>query len=136
MGGRGAYLQSGGFKIQEYEATGETIGCIKVIRQKTKTAASLPEMSNTPGTAYILKSGSRYTTLGVYGNDRRLKKAFDITHGHKNRPQNGTIERLKRGIAHVHNINGGREANVRYMTLKEIKEYGKAIEGMGGKVRE
>lgn len=40
------------------------------------------------------------------------------------------------GIAHVHNINGGREANVRYMTLKEIKKYGKAIEGMGGKVRE
>ena len=125
MGGRGAYLQSGGFKIQEYEATGETIGGIKVIQHKTKTAASLPEMSNTPGTAYILKSGGRYTTLGVYGNDRRLKKSFDITHGHKNRPKNGTIERLKMGIAHVHNINGGREANVRYMTLKEIKNMGR-----------
>lgn len=36
----------------------------------------------------------------------------------------------------VHNIRGGRENNVRYMTKKEIKKYGDAIIAMGGKISE
>lgn len=136
MGGRGAYYQHGGFSVYEYEATGETIEGFKVIQMKGGGSASLPEMSNTPGTVYILKSHGYYKSLGIYGEDRRLRKAIDITHLHTNRFRSGKKERLRKGVAHVHNMRGGRGSNVRYMTKKEIKKYGRAIVAMGGRLRE
>ncbi len=136
MGGRGSYLQHGGFTIQEYESTGETIDGIKVIQKVNSDTTSLPQMSNTPGTAYILKSNGKYKSLGIYGPDRRLRKAIDITHGHTNRPKSGNNEKFKRGVAHVHHMRGGRGNNVRLMADKEIKKYGKAILEIGGKLRD
>lgn len=134
MGGRGTYSQRGGFKIYEYESTGERIEGFKVIKHKTDSHASLPQMSNTPGTVYILKSGNHYKSIGIYGDDRRLKKEINISHGHTNVYANGKVEKLKRGVAHIHHWQGGRQANVRYLTAKEIKKYGKAIIKMGGKL--
>ena len=136
MGGRGQYIQKGGFSKQVYRATGETVGGFKVIEHVSKNNASLPQMSNTPGVVYVLKSKGRYKSIGIYGQDRRLQKEIEITHGHKNRPKSGQKEHLSRGVAHVHNIRGGRENNVRYMTKKEIKKYGQAVIEMGGRVSE
>lgn len=141
MGGRGAYSQKGGFKIQQYEATGEVIGGIKVIRDKrdkpgVKGSFKPPEMSNTPGTAYIFQSHNKYKNLLTYGMDRSSKQSYDLTHSHTNRPKNGKVEKLKLGVVHVHNIRGGRENNVRYMTKKEIKKYGHIMRRLGVKVRE
>ncbi len=136
MGGRGAYSSKGGFSTQEYRSTGETIKGIKVIEQIKPGNAKLPQMSNTPNTEYILKSNGVYKSLGIYGSDRRLQKEIEIRHGHTNRPKSGKKEKLKKGVAHVHNIKGGRGNNVRYMTKKEIKKYGKAVIAMGGKISE
>lgn len=135
LGGRGAYFQHGGFSVQEYVSTGKTIDGYKVIRHKTKDQASLPQMSNTPGTVYILENSKGYKSIGIYGDDRRLRKEIDLRHGHTNRPASGKIERLRRGVAHVHNIRGGRGNNVRYMTKKEIKKYGALVIKLGGAVR-
>lgn len=137
MGGRGAYYQRGGFSVYEYEATGETLEGFKVIRHKTNGHASLPQMSNTPGTVYILQNGDgHYKSMGIYGADRRLRKQIDIHRKHTNRYKSGKRVVLKKGVAHVHNWRGGRNSNVRYMTKKEIKKYGKAIVLMGGKLHE
>ena len=135
MGGRGSYSQRGGFSKREYRATGETIGGFKVIEKIAGGSASLPEMSNTPGTVYILRKENGRMKLGVYGNDRRLRQEFEIDHKHTNRPKSGKKETLIKDVAHVHNLRGGRGANVRYMTKKEIRKYGAAIIAMGGRVR-
>ena len=132
MGGRGG---SSGRK-NEYKSTGEIISGFKVIEHKSKPNAPLPQMSNTPGTVYILKSNGKLKSLGIYGMDKRLSKEINIDHGHKNRYKSGKKEDLKRGVAHVHHWKGGRNANVRYMTKKEIKKYGSAITQMGGKIYE
>lgn len=131
--GRGR-SKAGGY--HEYEGTGESIAGIKVIKSLGSPSDPLPRFSGTPNAVYILKSGEHYKSLGIYGPDRELRKEIDITHGHTNRPKSGKKTKLKRGVAHVHNIRGGRENNVRYMTKKEIKKYGEAVIGMGGKVRE
>ena len=135
MGGRGAYLQKGGFSYQEYEATGETINGIKVIKHKTRPNASLPEMSNTPGAVYILHNPVGYKQLGIYGKDRRLKKTIEFMHGHKQKI-NGKKVHLKRGVVHVHNHKGGRSNNVRYINKREIKKYGSVLSKMGGVIVE
>ena len=135
MGGTKNYIQSGGFSIQEYADTGERVGGFKVIQHRSKKASSLPQMSDTPSTVYVLKSGGKYKSIGIYGPDRRLRKAIDVTHSHTNKPKNGKRVKLKAGVAHVHNMRGGRENNVRYMTQKEIKHYGSAVVLMGGRVR-
>lgn len=141
MGGRGAYYQKGGFSVQEYEATGELIQGIKVIVHKTDDHASLPQMSNTPGTIYILKNSQGYKSMGIYGPDRRIRKEIDLnitrnSHGHKNRFRDGHIEYLSRKVAHIHHWRGGRLNNVHYLTKKDIKKYGSIITQLGGKLYE
>jgi len=142
MGGRGASIQiskynpKGGFTEQAYRATGETLAGIKVIEKINSKSASLPEMSNTPGTVYILKSAGHFTAMGIYGADRRLQKAIEFNRRHVIRLKNGKRIVLKKGIAHVHNLRGGRGNNVRYLTIREKKKYGTAIELMGGVLSE
>lgn len=141
MGGRGAYFQRGGFSVYEYQATGETISGFKVISHKTDDHASIPMMSNTPNTVYILKTSQGYKTIAVYGPDRRIRKEIDLninlnSHGHKNRYRDGRIENLNRRVAHIHHWRGGRLNNVHYLTKKDIKQYGAAIIQMGGRLYE
>lgn len=133
MGGRGAYKPSGGFEYYEYERTGEIIEGVKVIRHKTSSKAPMPRFSNSPGAIYILQNKEGYKSIGIYGPDRRIRKEIEISHSHTNRYKSGRTEKLDLGVAHVHNIHGGRENNVRYMTKKEIKLYGSIITKIGGR---
>lgn len=132
--GRGRSKING--RYNEYKSTGEVLGGIKVIESIKSPRDPLPRFSGSPNAVYILKSHGYYKSIGIYGENRELKKEIDISHGHVNRPKSGKKESLKKGVAHVHNIYGGRENNVRYMTKKEIKKYGKAVIAMGGKTYE
>ncbi len=141
MDGRGSYFQRGGFSVQEYEATGEAIQGVKVIQHKTDDHASLPQMSNTPGTVYILKNSNGYKRVGIYGPDRRVRKEIDLnvsrnSHGHKNRFRDGRTVKLRRDVAHIHHWRGGRNNNVHYLTQKDIKQHGKLITQLEGKLHE
>lgn len=141
MGGRGAYFQKGGFSVQDYESTGEFIQGIKVIRHKFDDHASLPQMSNTPGTMYILKNSQGFKNVGIYGQDRRIQKEIHInvvknSHGHTNRFRDGHKIKLKRNVAHIHHWRGGRANNVHYLTKKDIKKYGNVITQIGGSLYE
>ncbi|MBR4711741.1 MAG: hypothetical protein IKP10_06875 [Clostridia bacterium] len=135
MGSRGTYSQKGGFSRQDYRDTGDTIKGFKVIEQIKEGTATLPQMSNTPGTVYIFRTRSGEMKIGIYGQDRRITKEIEISHGHRNKYNSGKKQRLKKGVAHVHNWHRGRENNTRYMTKKEIKIYGKAVLAIGGKLR-
>lgn len=54
MGGRGAFLESGGFNAPAQWETVGHIGGVKILAPKdTSKSLSLPERSNTPGTAYL-----------------------------------------------------------------------------------
>lgn len=120
----------------DYE-TVEKIDGIKVIRQIAGGNASLPRFSNSKNAVYILKDKKtgKYKSIGIYGEDRRIKKEIEFTHGHKIRNKDGSVkEVLVRGVAHIHFSNGGRENNVRYLNKKEIKRYGDIVVRIGGKV--
>lgn len=88
-----------------------------------KGSNSLPRMSNSPESLYILKNEEgKMKSLGVYNDKREIVKEIDIGHGHKVRSRNGKLVKyLKRGVAHTHTTKGGRENNTRYMTKKEKK---------------
>lgn len=128
MGGRGQYLQKGGFRVQTYHAVGEIDG-VKVIERIDGRPGFMPRMSNSPNAIYILKSNGYYKSIGIYGSDRRLRKDIHIQHSHENR----LGEEIPKGIAHVHNLRGGRLNNVRKMSKKERRKYGALVQKMGGK---
>lgn len=54
MGSRGSFLESGGFSTSARWLTIDYVDGIKVLAPKDpKASISLPERSNTPGTAYV-----------------------------------------------------------------------------------
>lgn len=54
MGSRGSFLESGGFSVPAKWHTVDYIDGVKVLAPKDpKASISLPERSNTPGTAYV-----------------------------------------------------------------------------------
>lgn len=81
MGGRGSFLESGGFSAPARWHTIDYVDGIKVLALKdTKASVSLPERSNTPGTSYIsLRKNGAFDQLRVFGNDRIPE--FDIDYG-------------------------------------------------------
>ena len=96
MGSRGSFLESGGFSTPAKWHTVDYVKWIKFLAPKDpKASISLPERSNTPGTAYISyrKDGTfdQYITFGenrlpVYRIDygmHRGKKSLHI-HYYKN----------------------------------------------------
>ena len=129
--GRGR-SKSGG-KYNEYKYTGEVIEGIKVIESISGDRNPLPQFSGSPNAVYILKKHGEYASIGIYNQNRELVKEIEINHQHTNRYKSGVKKVIKKGVAHVHNKKGGRNNNVRPMTKKEIKKYGKAIEKMGGR---
>lgn len=78
MGGRGAFLESGGFVGPFLWKSIGTIQGIKILIPKdTRKRTSLPERSNTPDTAYMtLDKDGNFNQLRIFGNDR--KPLFDI----------------------------------------------------------
>ncbi len=113
MGGRGDALQKGGFTSQNYHSVG-TINGVKIlekINRRPREKNNLPIMSNTPSTAYILlDEDGKFLQYRKYGSDRRA--LYDIDYGR----HNSTEDWL-----HIHFFKGGREANTRELTPKEIK---------------
>ena len=81
MGSRGSFLESGGFSTPRKWDTIDYIDGIKVLAPKDKKASmSLPERSNTPGTAYVMyRKDGTFDQLRVFGADRI--PLFDIDYG-------------------------------------------------------
>ncbi len=72
MGSRGSFLESGGFSVPAKWHTVDYIEGIKVLAPKDpKASISLPERSNTPGTAYIsYRKDGTFGQYTLFGNDR------------------------------------------------------------------
>ena len=81
MGSRGSFLESGGFNAPAQWHTVDYVDGIKVLEPiNPKASRSLPERSNTPGTAYILyRKNGNFSQLRVFGNDRI--PVYDIDYG-------------------------------------------------------
>ena len=85
MGGRGAYLESGGFSIQGWKQVGtiEGVKVLKKIGTKKGSKGNLPFYSDKPGIAYILlDEDGKFSQFRQYGEDRRPE--FDIDYGYHN----------------------------------------------------
>lgn len=116
MGGRGAFLKSGGFTEYQYE-TINTIDGIKVLRFKNGNQ-KLPEFSNTSDKYFGINSNERIIQLRIY--DSRIASIdFDWGHSH-----GGS------GINHVHFhewVDGVRQSEAKPMTKAQIRKYGALI---------
>lgn len=114
--------------------TVDMVDGIKVIKSNKNGPMSLPKMAGKSG-AYILENAKgQRNSIAIYDSSGHIARQIDFGHGHTNRPKSGKNEYLKRGVAHVHSIKGGRENNVRYMTSREIKKYGSLVVKLGGKL--
>ena len=125
MGGHAAYSQRIGGFVEQKWMTVDVIDGYKAIYNE-ETPNSIPsEMSVKPNATYLIKNKKGYIReIAIYGKDCRLKKTIHVNHRHGDIPM---------GTAHVHNHRGGREANVRRMNKKEIKNYRHIVFGiMGG----
>ncbi len=81
MGSRGSFLENGGFSVPAKWHTVDYVRGIKVLELKNpKSSRSLPERSNTPGTAYLLyRADGRFDQLRTFGADRIPR--YDIDYG-------------------------------------------------------
>ncbi len=81
MGGRGSFLESGGFSAPAKWQVVDYVEGIKVLVPKNPTdSRNLPERSNTPGTAYIkLHKDGTFSQIRVFGEDRL--PIYDIDYG-------------------------------------------------------
>lgn len=81
MGSRGSFLESGGFSAPAKWETVDYVEGTKVLAPKdSKASISLPERSNTPGTAYLsYRKDGTFDQLRAFGNDRIPK--YDIDYG-------------------------------------------------------
>ena len=99
MGSRGSFLESGGFSTPAKWHAVDYVDGIKVLEPKNaKASVSLPERSNTPGTAYISyrkDQNQTFCQLRVFGKDR--VPTYDIDYG---------MHQGKLSL-HVHYYNGG-----------------------------
>lgn len=101
-----------------YKTVGEFDGA-EIITPIAGGSGSLPRMSNSPNAIYIFKNAKgQMKSLGIYNDKRELEKEFNIGHSHKDWKENKIVRNLKKGVAHVHIIRGGRNSNTRYMTKK------------------
>ena len=103
MGSRGSFLESGGFSTPAQWHAVDYVDGIKVLEPKNpKASISLPERSNTPGTAYISyrrDDAQTFSQLRVFGEDRIPE--FDIDYG---------THQGKKSL-HVHYYNDGVRSN-------------------------
>jgi len=120
MGGRGAYLEKGGFKWQEYKSVG-TVEGIKIIERLDDSGKpNLPLYSKTPETSYFLFKDDGIQ-LREYGKDRMPDIDVDYGHSHKGSD-----------ILHIHVWdNLDRDSEVRNFTVEDMKKYGKILKTAG-----
>lgn len=123
MGSRGSFLQSGGFNTPAKWHTVDYVDGIKVLAPKDpKASMSLPERSNTPGTAYVsYRKDGIFDQLRVFGSDRKPK--FDIDYGMHNGQKS----------IHVHNfVDGHRSKNPSILQPGDLlyEKYGVLFKGV------
>ena len=89
MGGRGAYINPGGFNRQDF-STKEKIywkegrTYVKVIKHNVNPNKSLPEFSNSPNAIYALRNDKgKIIQIRVYDNNRMASLDIDLDHEHK-----------------------------------------------------
>lgn len=97
MGSRGYFLESGGFSAPAKWETVDYVEGTKVLAPKDpKASISLPERSNTPGTAYLsYRKDGTFDQLRVFGDDRIPQ--YDIDYG---------VHQGKKYL-HIHYYNNG-----------------------------
>ena len=119
MGSRGSFLESGGFSTPARWHTVDYIDGIKVLAPKDpKASISLPERSNTPGTAYVsYRKDGTFDQYIVF--DANRMPVYEIDYG--------VHDHVK--SLHVHFYpNGERSKNRLYSipvthSMKNIKSY-------------
>lgn len=114
--------------------TVDMVDGVKVITAKAGGPMSLPYIAGRSNMYILENAKGQRQSIAIYDSSGHIAKQIDFGHGHTNRPKSGKKEKLKPGIAHVHNVKGGRGNNVRYLTSREIKKYGDLIVKLGGKV--
>jgi hypothetical protein len=120
MGGRGTMMKPLRERIQEYKAIGYIAG-VKVL-EPIREHGKLPEMSNTPGTSYLLltKSGDDIKKYREYGDDRNPTVDIDFDHDHGY------------GKPHIHDWKDGeRIKEGRKLVAQERKKYAKILKEAG-----
>ena len=121
MGGRGAKLESSGFRFQEFKSTGEIAG-VKVVEpiKRNKNQVRMPYISNTPGTSYLTlnQEGDKIKEFRQFGQDRfpKLDIHFD-DRGH--------------GNPHAIDWKDGQKGKARSLTQEERIKYAKILEAAG-----
>ena len=85
MGSSGAFLKSGGFTEQKWEEAGTFHGIKILVKKNSTEQPSLPFLSNTPGTGYLLLSEKGiFKQFRQFGENR--KPVYDLEyneHKHK-----------------------------------------------------
>ena len=104
MGGRGAFLESGGFSRQDYIGK-PLIDGIKLVKHITNPNSGLPQYSNTPHTAYVRRDTKGHINQIRFYRGRKAKYDVDWGHTHGDLPlgephihiwihhKDGTLER-------------------------------------------
>ena len=118
MGGRGAFLESGGFSTPNLWHSISYIYGIKIlVPRKEGKSLSLPERSNTPSTSYLIyKPDGTFKQMRIFDSER--KPVYDIDY----HIVNGKL------ILHKHIYkNGIRGAEHIPLTQEEHKKYDKFL---------
>ncbi|MBR3628760.1 MAG: hypothetical protein IKN42_07980 [Elusimicrobia bacterium] len=98
MGSRGSFLESGSFSAPAKWQTVDYVDGVKVLEPKNpKASISLPERSNTPGTAYVA-----YRKDGVFKQyiqfDKNRLPVYRIDYGRHDKNKSLHIHFFKNGI--------------------------------------
>ncbi|MCF0231837.1 MAG: hypothetical protein HUJ63_06160 [Enterococcus sp.] len=97
MGGRGSFLESGGFSTPAKWQTIDYVDGVKILTPKDpKASISLPEHSNTPGTSYVA-----YGKDGVFKQfitfDENRFPVYQIDYGMHNHQKTLHVHYFKNG---------------------------------------
>lgn len=99
MGSSGAFLDTGGFKEQKWQEVG-TFHNIEILQKTSDNqnkAPSLPPLSSTPGTGYLLLSKDGiFRQFRQFGEDR--KPIFDIDLGKHDGQISLHLHQYKNGV--------------------------------------
>lgn len=115
MGGRGAFLESGGFSTPNSWYTSSVLYGIKILMPKNKSKSlSLPERSNTPNTSYLIyKHDGTFKQMRIYDDDRKPK--YDIDYHMVNGKMTLHKHIYTKGIRGAEHIHLTAEEYIRYI---------------------
>ena len=131
MGSTGAFLETGGFKWQGWEDTGEKLCGLRILKKTTShpnERQSLPYLSNTPGTAYVqLDEDGNFRQMIQYGEDRRPE--FELDYGPDNNVESLHIHRWVNGKRQKAEVIASKEEGIVNQALyNKFKKFLKGID--------